>query len=244
MNSIKSFYPNLENKKNYYGLFCPPIDRFILVDNTDALMLFETAKILSSKINTVVYVLNDKNVVDFTEDDCIEYSMENKKGEYYVGGSYAGSVKQTASMIVTSAPVVKVGKPTSKIELIQSLQTYSQFVLKCVQAITLSTALRNIFGEAEYLETFFDKDFPKSFIENSDTTRSKKGMLNEIKTILYFSNSVEEAVEKIHKCWIDNSYEDVSGFREAFYDMLEIKSSVSNLDAVERIADTVSLRIL
>jgi hypothetical protein len=244
MNSISSFYPNLENKKNYYGLFCPPIDRFVLVDNTDPLMLFEVAKILSSKVNTVVYLLNNNNVVDFTKDDCIEYSLENKKGEYYTGSSYAGSVKQTASMIVTNAPIVKLGKPESKLELIDSLQIYSRFVLKCVQSIILANSLRNIFSEAEYLETFFNKEFPDSFIENNDTTVSKKGMLNEIKSILYFSNNAEEAMEKINKAWVENSYKDISGFREAFYNMLEVKSIFSIENMITHVSEKNSMRVL
>jgi hypothetical protein len=244
MNLISSFYPNIEHKKNYYGLFCPPIDRFILVDNTDPLMLFEVAKILSSKVNTVVYILDDTNVVDFTKDNCIEYSIESKKGEYYVGGAYAGSVKQTASMVITSSPVIKVGKLETKLDLIESLQTYSRFVLKCVQSIVLANALRNIFSEAEYLEIFFNKEFPASFIEKSDTTISKKGMLNEIKSILYFSNDKEEAIEKINRAWIDNSYKDVSGFREAFYNMIEIKSEFSVKDMITHVSEKNSMRIL
>lgn len=242
--SIENFYPGIENRKNYYALFCPPIDRFLIVDNKDPLLMFEVAKILSSKVNTVLYILNEKNIVDFNNTNCLEYTTENKKKEYQLGSSSAGSVKQSASMIHLQSPVIKVGEPSSKLEIIKDLQSYSIFCLKCTQAIFLGNALRNVFPEGEYLKSFFNGEYLESFVDTVDSTTSKKGIVDEIKSILYFSNTEQEALVKMDNLWRQVSSNDLSGFQQSFYDLLGIKKTVLTPEAYKLISETISSKIV
>jgi hypothetical protein len=68
-------------------------------------------------------------------------------------------------------------------------------------------------------------------------------MVTVIKNILYHANSVDEALEEIRLAWEKYSKNDISGFREKFYDCLGIpmpKMAVS----LKEIADNVTVWVI
>ena len=65
-NVLSSYYPGI-NSKTYYGLYSPPLRRFLLIDHHNIFALFKTAQVLSSKINTVLFILFLLLVLEFNE---------------------------------------------------------------------------------------------------------------------------------------------------------------------------------
>ena len=60
------------------GIYCQSFDRWLLINNQDFWITLETARVLSSKIATTVYVFSH---LDIDNDDCLEYMLLNKTKE-------------------------------------------------------------------------------------------------------------------------------------------------------------------
>ena len=162
----KTFYPLSWHKKNSYAIFSPGIDRFLIIDNYDPWMLYETAKVLSSKVSTMVYIL-DKVTPDMTNATCINFTTKHKKSEKGYGGPMIMSHRQSASLSkIPRDMIVETGWPVDFIkedrkEIILKLQEYALFSLRVIYAVTLSVNFRNFFPEKEYLDTFFHGQYPE-----------------------------------------------------------------------------------
>lgn len=246
--TVSQFYPASANAKNHYALFSPPLDRFLIVDNLDPWIMFEAAKIISSKIIVVCYILNDNVVSDMTNDNCLLHGTVHKKGENTYGSSLMSSVKQPACMTHFNSEIIQLGWPSefttdARKEIVLKMQEYSLFVLRCLHALTISDAYRNIFPESKYLHDYMSNSSPKKLQVCFDSTIAPKGMASVIKSILYHSNSVDEALEEIRLAWEKYSKNDISGFREKFYECLGIpmpKMAVS----LKEIANNVTVWVI
>lgn len=224
----KTMYPLSWGKRNSYALFSPGIDRFFLVDSYDPYIMLETSRVLSSKISNIVYIL-DKDTPEMDNSNCLLFTTKHKMDEKFHGGPTASSHKQSSFMIKirpdimisTSWPIDFVD-PMRKQALI-NLQEYALFALRVVHSITAAMALRNSFPDRYYMDAYFKDQCPQDFVVRSDTTSSPNGIEHEIKKILYYSSSVEDAIESIHNTWREFSQEDVFGSRQLFYDFLGIK---------------------
>lgn len=223
----KTMYPLSWGKKNSYALFSPGIDRFFLVDSYDPYTMLETSRVLSSKISNIVYVL-DKDTPDMDNSNCFLFTTKHKMDEKFYGGPTASSHKQSSFMIkirpdiMIQAPwPIDFVEPTRK-QALMRLQEYALFCLRAIHSITAAMALRNSFPERYYMDTFFKDKCPQDFIARPDTTIAPNGMDFEIKNILYYSESIEVAIESIHDAWRKFSQEDVLGSRQLFYDFLGI----------------------
>ena len=229
-------------------MFSPPLDRFLIVDNLDPWIMFETAKLLSSKIILVCYILNENTVTDMTNENCLMFGTVHKKGENTYGSSLMSSVKQPACMTNFNSEVVDKGWPTefatgTRKEMILKMQEYALFVLKCLHAITISDSYRNIFPESKYLHDYLSDCSPMELQECFDSTVAPSGMVHVIKNVLYHANSVEEALEEIRIAWQTYSKNDISGFREMFYDCLEMPVPEMGI-SLKEIADNVTVWVV
>jgi hypothetical protein len=247
-NKVSQFYPASANAKNCYALFSPPLDRFLIVDNLDPWIMFEAAKIISSKIIVVCYILNDSEVSDMTNENCLLYGTVHKKGENTYGSSLMSSVKQPACMTHFNSEIIHLGWPSefttdARKEMVLKMQEYSLFVLRCLHAVTISDAYRNIFPESKYLHDYMSDSSPKDLQVCFDSTIAPTGMVNVIKSILYHSNSVDEALEEIRLAWEKYSKNDISGFREKFYDCLGIPMPEMAV-SLKEIADNVTVWVI
>lgn len=245
---LHKFYPASCTAKNHYVLFSPPLDRFLIVDNLDPWIMFETAKILSSKIILVCYILNDTVVSDMTNENCLLHGTVHKKGENTYGSSLMSSVKQPACMTHFRSEVVEKGWPTefadgTRKETILKMQEYALFALRCLHAIIISDSYRNIFPESKYLHDYLGDCSPKELQVCFDSTTAPEGMVSVVKSILYHSNSVEEALEEIKLAWIKYSKNDISGYREMFYDTLGIPIPEMGI-SLKEIADNVTVWVV
>jgi len=214
------YYPANKNTPNRYALFSPVFDRFLLVDNLDPWLLFETGKLLSSKVLTVTYILKADQI---TNNNCLCFGTQHKRNEMLYGASSLTSIKQSASMsFLKSNEIIEKGWSTEyeqedRKQALKNLQEYALFVLQCTHAITIAESYRNLWPDAKYLDAFFADTSPAEFRTRYDTTTAPKGMMNKIKNILYHANTLTEATEQIHQAWAVYSLNDNANFRDLFY---------------------------
>jgi hypothetical protein len=202
------FYPASKDAPNLYVLFSPVFDRFLIVDNLDPWIVFEAARILSSKVLTVAYVLEQSELTNF---NCLFYGTVHKRGENMYGASSVNSLKQSASMIEFGKnKIVYKGWPSDFVnerkQALETLQDYAEFVLQCLHSITIETNYRNVFPDTQYLNDFFKDACPEEF-------KTQHNMIEIVKNILYHSTPKTQALELIHGAW----QVDTSGYREMFY---------------------------
>jgi hypothetical protein len=173
----------------------------------------------------MVYIL-DKVTPDMTNKTCINFTTKHKKSEKGYGGPMIMSHRQSASLSkIPKDMVVEAGWPVDFIkqdrkEMIIKLQEYALFSLRVIYAVTLSVNFRNFFPEKEYLDTFFYNQYPEDLKIRHDNSSAEQGMINVIKTILYESNCVENALAEIHTAWLTYSTNDPSDTRQLFYQIL------------------------
>jgi hypothetical protein len=223
----KTFYPLSWNKKNSYAIFSPGIDRFLIVDNYDLWIVYETGKVISSKVSNMVYVL-DQDTPEMTNKTCLNFSTFHKKDEKGFGSPGIMTHRQSAALSkIPKDRVVETGWPLDfaqgeRKDMLMKLQEYTLFSLRVIYAITLAVNFKNFFPEKEYLDVFFQGQFPEDFKSHYDTTTAEQGMISLIKTILYDANSVDDALASIHNAWLTHSKHDPSGARQTFYKILGI----------------------
>jgi hypothetical protein len=154
---------------------------------------------------------------------CLLFSTKHKMDEKQYGGPTIMSHRQTGHMMKIRPDVVyEAGWPidfetTERKNALIRLQEYSRFALRVMHALTIGATFRNPFPESYYMETFFKDEFPKEFKIRGDTTGAPAGMENVIKNILYVADTIEQALEQIHDAWRKYSWNDISGYRQAFY---------------------------
>lgn len=229
MNEVRKYYPS-NTTPRCYGIFSPSFDRFLTVDDLDIWMMFETSKILSSKISCVTCVLDLKETNQINKDNCLQYGLRHRQREPIYGGSASSNHKQTPTLLRISHDLISnKGYPQELVDdgqkkMLHELKEYAEFVLICLYSIHIADASRNLWPDLKYLEAFNDKNFPEDFKDRFDGTDAPKGMLEEIKKILYYSNSKDQAIEKINQSWKLYSYYDISGMREIFYNLSGIST--------------------
>jgi hypothetical protein len=224
----QTFFPISWGKLNGYTIFLPGVDRFLITDHYDLWAMVETSKILTSKCSPVVYILNRPTPGEMKNNNCLEYSTRHKKFEPEFGSPLVTRHKQTASLKkIQPDNVIYAGwsedydNPAGR-EILQRLQEYALFTLRCVYAIRLAQECRNFFPEKYYTDMFFKDQFPADFKTVNDLTTSPYGMEHEIKRILYHSDTVDEALASINEAWLKYSLNDINGVRQHFYMILGI----------------------
>lgn len=228
---IRTFYPMAWGKTNSYTIFSPGIDRFLIVDSYDPWTVYETGKVLSSKVSNIIYIL-DKITPDMTNETCLNFSTLHKKNEGGWGSPNIITHRQSVTMSkIPRDMVVELGWPTDFVsderkQTLLKLQEYALFSLRVIYAINLSVNFKNFFPEKEYLDVFFHNQYPEDFKIHNDITKAEQGITAVIKTILYESNSTDEALTSIAEAWLKYANDDPSGIRQSFYKILGIEQPI------------------
>lgn len=213
-------YSSWYGKKNANAIYAPGLDRFLLVDNFDLWLTMEVARILSSKIPTQVFLLG-KDVPEFDNTNCFETTIIDKR-KYVINGSNILTARQVPSLHVLMEPdsVANVGIPrdyqtgTHK-KMLDNLKSYSLFVLRNIHAITIADSIKNITPFEDMIKTYLPDHIPDVKLPQ-DQSVVPNGIKNEIKSILYQSQSVKEALERIETVWFDYGY-NLPGYRNMYY---------------------------
>jgi hypothetical protein len=179
------YYGNKESSN--FGLFVPGIERFILVDCLDLWSVLHTAKLLSSKFQSLVFPLNNETYIDLHTS--LNYGIVRNIG--------FPTINQTPLLKERLMPedIVHLGPPVDRLNDLEQLikeQEYCYFALKMVQAVRIIDALYTNLDNRFYVR-FFDLNLDN----NEDESGVRNGITTAIEKIVYFSSDIIEALQKL-----------------------------------------------
>ena len=187
-----------EKTASRYGIYSTGIDRFILIDKFDLWTTLTTAKLLSSKIPTIVFCFKD-DVPHFPAGDTLFLTIANK--------SVHQSESQTPSLsrLGGTTSIIDAGPPidyssNEQIEMLAKLQRYAEFVQKTLYAIKIANAICNV-DDHQFFGSLLDPTVTESLVARPDHTVTDFGLLQSIQRILYLSMDINEAMREIDLVW-------------------------------------------
>jgi hypothetical protein len=226
--SVVDFYRDRNVEPRFSGIYAQGIDRWLLVDGYDPWMTFETAKILSSKLPVLTFLLPN-NIGSMTNQNCMNYYIFNK---LHIN---TGRQTPTFTRIWDPAQINYLGVPEDfkneqGLAMLEKLQAFANFVHVVVYAASWMDASSNVDNTQDIAERFLPDGWSDTMFSNVDRSQTKNGMATEIKKILYNSNTIEEADSAIYNLWLTQSA-DIPWQRNAYYKILgrDVPQALSNL---------------
>ncbi len=198
-----------------YGIYSTGIDRFILIDKFDLWITLTTAKLLSSKIPTIVFCLKD-DVPDFPVSDVLFLTIANKSVHQSESQTPALAKLGGKTSIIDSGPPIDYSS-NEQIEILAKLQRYAEFVQRTLYAIKIANAMCNV-DDHQFFASLLDPTVTDSLVARPDHTVTDFGLLQSIERILYLSMDVEEAIREIDLVWQGTRGRNES-FRTIFYNL-------------------------
>lgn len=188
-----SFYKDSDGNRRKYGIYAPPIDRFLHVSDQDLWMTLQTAALLSSKIQTSVYVLPSHT--EITNENCLYWGLYEKNN---------------AVLSSKQGPSVKLLHPSNRLipyedfpkdftedpTLLNKLKKYVDYIYPRVCAINLSLVYADMHESNTPILQSLDNEWINKF---PDYYKSPVG--RDFKNILYTKNSPKEAEDAINAYW-------------------------------------------
>ena len=204
-----------ERNTSRFGIYSTGIDRFILIDKFDLWVTLTTAKLLSSKIPTTVFCLND-DVPNFPATDTVFLTIANKSVHQ------SESQTPTLSRLGGGMPVIDAGPPidyrsNEQIEMLAKLQRYAEFVQKTLYAIKIANAICNV-DDHKFFAGLLDSTVTDALLARADHTVTDFGLLPSIQRILYLAPDIETAIREIDTVWQGTRGRNES-FRSIFYNL-------------------------
>lgn len=216
---LNTIYNEVNNRNLIYS---PGIDLIIAVDGFDPYTALEIAQILSSKITLFVGILKDRTA-QIDNFNCLSYSLAAKN--FRIGHSSILSWRQNPIIRLVDA-IEKVELPAEysspeRYEALLNLHEYAKFVIQCWHSIKLADSACNFLPMADYTNNFLPGVIPDNFNipHNQEMLIEAQGIKGQIRKILYFSNSIDQALAEIETAWA--APKDMPFFRKAFYNLLE-----------------------
>ena len=228
-NNYNLFYRDHTGMRRRYGIYVPSIDRFIHISDQDMWMSLETAEILSSKIQTMVYVIppgyvTPQYVEVISNKNCTEWGIYDKSN-LKVGSSNVLGARQT--------PAIKMLYPDDKLEnhtelpedfqedkiILDNIKKYVDYVYPRVVAINIASTFYNPYYSKKFIDKYLDAGWSEKSSNKNDPSTAVRGIDIEIKNILYRSDSPEEAEDAIAKFW-KNNYLDIGYMMTGYYRIL------------------------
>jgi hypothetical protein len=221
-------------KKNYYvdefngpkknGIYCSIFDRWLLIDNYDYSMTLETAKLLSSKIASTVYILPNQDT-GMDNDNCLNYTLLNKIEQRKPGGSDLFTSQIPTAKTLKENQIYDIGIPedyksNESFSALMKLKKYSHLIHRCVYAISIVEKAYGSYNTSQFASSFFPEQ-QKNFDFYVDSSEFEHGALNEIKKILYYSLDTESAIRSINDVWKNQDKTLMKVLRKFYYVLFE-----------------------
>jgi len=214
-------YVGKDGNRKRYGIYCHAFDRWLLIDQHDLWATLETAKLLSSKIASTVFVLPNEST-DINNDNCLDYSIFDKSK--YIKGNHPELIKgQTPITTIISDPsqiffqgVPEDFKEGDALNKLIELKEYANFVFHSVCAANFVSST-NMHDNASFAQTVFPEEWTNLVDSQYDRSQMKDGIIAELKRILYLSMSVDEAKNKISELWITSQ---ATAFSDGYYKLI------------------------
>ena len=234
---ISSFFMNgFRRRPNANVYYSPGVDRLFAVDNYDPYTSMEIAQILSSKMPAIaVLILHKDEINDVHNGNCTNYTIKNKNP---IPG-------QAALLFSRQMPVVrKLESPqliladdfpadynyNENLNTFVLFSEYAKFVIRAWHVAKICDMTHNVLPMGAY-NSFLSDITPTGWAAPPDNANgtSKIGITTEIKRILYFSDNIEEALERIADMWRANNTPLTLHWRKQFYALLEEESEPQDL---------------
>jgi hypothetical protein len=205
------FYFDSTGNKKYNGIYCPGIDRWLLIDQYDYWVTLQTAQVLSSKIATMVYVLPPV-IGAMTNDNCMNFSIfdktSQKKGP--TGPDLITSQIPTMRILTEPRQLVERGIPEDYkniegVEMLDRLKQYADFVQRCMYAAMLCGVYVNYHDNKTFADMFLPKEWTEQVWMYADRSDVNDGVLPAIRKVLYNSNTLTEARDGIANVWDESA---------------------------------------
>jgi hypothetical protein len=224
MSQSLQYYYDKDSNRRKNGIYCHSFDRWLIVDNEDFWVTLETAKVLSSKIASVVYVLPN-NIGKMDNTNCLEFMIFDKTRQK------RGTI---SDLIHGQTPILKIidnplqisyqGTPEdfkaqSSNSMLSSLKEYADYVHKAMYAGKLCSITVNFYDTYTISQEFFPKEWVDGLSSYTDRSFYPNGIIQEIKKILYFSQTLKEAKFKINKMW-EQQYETTWWVADYYYELM------------------------
>lgn len=226
-----------KRRSNANCYYSPGVDRFFAVDCLDPYTSLEVAQLLSGKMPGIAVCILSTEDVFMTNENCHEFTLQEKQ-VFALGASILfsrqipairkfapNSIRQ-----VTTMPDDYASGDNLKVFI--EFKQYAQFVIQAWHAAKTCDMQFNFMPMEQYAEDYFDALNP-GFEAPADNVNGelRSGVTKEIKKILYFSNSHEEALAKIADMWRANNTPLSVYWRNQFYNLLEISPPADLVDS-------------
>lgn len=225
-----NFHMNgFERRSNANCYYSPGVDRFFAVDTLDPYTALEVAQLLSGKMPGIAVCVLGKEDAFMTNENCHEYTLEEKQ-VFALGASILFSRQIPAIRRFANKSVKHVGSTmpadydnNENFEVFMKFKQYARFVIQAWHSAKICDMQFNFMPMEQYADDYFDVLNP-GFEAPADNVNGqlRSGITKEIKKILYFSNSHEEALDKIAQMWRENNTPLAVHWRTQFYNFLEI----------------------
>jgi len=220
-----NYYFDENNQARNSGIYCPGINRWLLVDYYDSWVTFETAQVMSSKIASMVYLLPG-NIEAMTNENCLSYSINTTSKQRQKKGNVADLISsQIPSLRIMMTQPEWVGPPTDfnfnhKDASVTALKEYAEYVRACLFASKITQATLAHTDMLDFSTAFLPTEWTDQVTLYSDNSDTPCGVLKEIKKILYFGKSLQDAKSQIHDL-LERNYLDCSGLVSRFCKLME-----------------------
>lgn len=220
----KSYYINEHGHRKENGIYCPIFDRWLLIDKYDHSITLETARVLSSKIASTVFILPVQDT-GMNNSNCLNYTLFDKTIQRKPGGADLFTSQIPVTRTLKRNQIYDLGIPedfksTEGINALKKLKQYSHFVHRCMYAINIVDQNQGSYNNLKFSSDFFP-EYQKEFEFYTDQSAFQQGILIEIKKILYFANSTSEAASSIDKVWNTSNKIMINRFKEEYYKIFE-----------------------
>jgi len=220
------FYFDTTGNKKYNGIYCPGIDRWLVIDQYDYWVTLQTAQVLSSKIATMVYVL-PPTIGAMTNDNCMNFSIfdktSQKKGP--IGPDLITSQIPTMRIMSEPRQLVERGIPEDYksiegVEMLDRLKQYADFTHRCMYAAMLCGIYVNYHDNKTFSEMFLPKEWTDQVWMYADRSYVEGGVLPAVRKVLYTSDTLTEARDGIANVWSESDNK-VNWLRDFFNKILD-----------------------
>ena len=206
-----------------YGIYSPGVDRFILIDYRDVWTTLTTAKILSSKIPTMVFSIDSQvNLLKTKVEEPLLHSINPAVKARCVQSNVQSPVlrKLQGPFSIRKVGVPRDFESDQDLAKLVKLQGYALTVQKIAYAIRIASARYNPFDHRFFADVL-GESVAKDFEIRGDHTAVEGGVQNAIFSCLYFSQTVEEFLPAIDAIWQQTQGTN-EPYRTLFYKLLEL----------------------
>lgn len=218
-----------KHRHNPNTYFSPGVDRFFAVDNYDPYTAYEIGQILSSKVPGIGIAVLRANDVMMTNTNCHHYSMKvknpffNGAGILFARQFPALRKMQEPNVIFVDGQLPLDYQNAERSQAFFDLKEYAQYVIKAWHAAKLCEIHFNFMPMHDYADAFYQGLLPENFtlpVDNSNTGVIETGLTKEIRKILYYSESLQEAKDSICNMWLQNNVPLTANWRAMFYRLI------------------------